>query len=45
MDIELPLDFKEFLNILKDKDIKYLLIDGYAVGYHGYPRSTSDMDI
>jgi len=45
MDIALPLDFKEFLNLLKDKNIQYLLIGGYAVGYHGYPRATNDMDI
>jgi hypothetical protein len=26
-------------------NVKYLLIGGYAVGYHGYPRATVDMDI
>ncbi|OGP60279.1 MAG: hypothetical protein A2V65_07930 [Deltaproteobacteria bacterium RBG_13_49_15] len=41
----LPPDFKEFLNLLKGKNIQYLLIGGYAVGYHGYPRATNDMDI
>jgi len=45
MDMVLPPDFKEFLNILKGKNIRYLLIGGYAVGYHGYPRATNDMDI
>jgi len=45
MDIELPLDFKEFLKLLKEKGVRYLLIGGYAVGYHGYPRATNDMDI
>jgi hypothetical protein len=45
MDIELPLDFKEFLKLLTEKNVKYLLIGGYAVGYHGYPRATNDMDI
>ena len=45
MDTVLPPDFKEFLNILKGKNVRYLLIGGYAVGYHGYPRSTNDMDI
>jgi len=45
MDIVLPPDFKEFLNLLKNHNIRYLLIGGYAVGYHGYPRSTNDMDI
>jgi len=45
MDMVLPPDFKEFLNLLKSKNIRYLLIGGYAVGYHGYPRATNDMDI
>ncbi len=45
MDIVLPPDFKEFLNLLKARNIRYLLIGGYAVAYHGYPRSTNDMDI
>ena len=45
MDIELPLDFKEFLKLLNGKGVRYLLIGGYAVGYHGYPRATNDMDI
>ncbi len=45
MDTELPLDFKEFLKLLNEKEVRYLLIGGYAVGYHGYPRATNDMDI
>ena len=45
MDLQLPLDFKEFLKLLNEKSVRYLLIGGYAVGYHGYPRATSDMDI
>ncbi|MFO8091137.1 MAG: hypothetical protein R6U13_14960 [Desulfatiglandaceae bacterium] len=45
MELVLPQDFKEFLNMLKTKNIDYLLIGGYAVGYHGYPRATNDMDI
>ena len=45
MDIELPLDFKEFLKLLNEKNVRYLLIGGYAVGYHGYPRATNDMDV
>ena len=43
--IQLPQDFKEFLRLLKEHKVKYLLIGGYAVSYHGYPRSTADMDI
>ena len=41
----LPPDFKEFLKLLNAHKIKYLLIGGYAVGYHGYPTGTADMDI
>ena len=43
--IEFPRDFKEFLQLLNSKKIEYLVIGGYAVGYHGYPRATGDMDI
>jgi hypothetical protein len=45
MEIELPADFKEFLRLLNEKAVRYLLIGSYAVGYHGYPRATNDMDI
>ena len=45
MDLQLPPDFKEFLKLLKDHDVRYLLIGGYAVGYHGYPRATEDLNI
>lgn len=38
-------DFKEFLKLLNDHQVEYLLIGGYAVAYHGYPRATADMDI
>lgn len=41
----LPDDFKEFLRLLNENDVQYLLIGGYAVAYHGYPRATADMDI
>ena len=43
--IRLPPDFKEFLKLLNAHEVEYLLIGGYAVGYHGYPRATADMDI
>ena len=43
--IRLPPDFKEFLQLLNAHGVEYLLVGGYAVGYHGYPRATVDMDI
>ena len=42
--IQLPPDFKEFLRLLSSHAVEYLLIGGYAVNYHGYPRATVDMD-
>jgi hypothetical protein len=45
MALMLPPDFKEFLKLLKEHEVRYLLIGGYAVGYHGYARATEDMDI
>jgi hypothetical protein len=44
-ELELPQDFKEFLKLLRSHGVKYLLIGGYAVSYHGYVRPTGDMDI
>lgn len=43
--IPLPSDFREFLSLLNDHGVEYLLIGGYAVGYHGYVRSTGDIDV
>src|SRR5262245_27317591 len=43
--VNLPPDFKEFLQLLSAHQVEYLLIGGYAVAYHGYPRATADMDI
>lgn len=28
-----------------EEKVEYLLIGGWAVGYHGYPRLTQDMDV
>lgn len=41
----LPPDFKEFLRLLNSNEVEYLLIGGFAVSFHGYPRATGDMDI
>lgn len=43
--IHLPPDLSEFLQLRNAHQVEYLLIGGYAVGYHGYPRATGDMDI
>jgi predicted nucleotidyltransferase len=43
--IRLPPDFREFLQLLNAHEVEYLLVGGWAVGYHGYPRATVDMDL
>ncbi len=41
----IPPDFKEFLKYLKDHDVRFLLIGGYAVNAHGYVRNTVNIDV
>jgi len=43
--IHLPQDFKEFFQSFNQHEVEYLLVGGYAVGYHGYPRATMDIDV
>ena len=38
-------DFKEFIQLLNANHVRYLVIGGYAVAYHGHPRYTKDIDI
>jgi hypothetical protein len=42
--ILLPRDFKEFLRLLNPHGVEYLVVGGYAVNYHGYPRATGDLN-
>lgn len=43
--MQLPSDFKEFLRLLNQAKVEYLVIGGYAVGFHGHPRATKDIDV
>ena len=38
-------DFREFIQLLNEHDVRYLVVGGYAVAAHGYPRYTKDLDI
>ncbi len=40
-----PPDFEDFLKLLSSHGVEFLLIGGYAVGIHGYPRGTADLDV
>ncbi len=43
--IQLPPDFKEFLKCLRDREVRFLLIGGYAANAFGYNRNTGNIDI
>ncbi len=38
-------DFREFIELLNANEVRYLVVGGYAVAVHGYPRYTKDLDI
>ena len=38
-------DFREFVELLIKNEAEYLVVGGYAVGLHGHPRYTGDLDI
>lgn len=43
--IPIPRDFREFIFLLNAENVRYVIVGGYAVAYHGYPRATADLDI
>jgi predicted nucleotidyltransferase len=38
-------DFKELLSAFNARNVKYLVIGGYAVSFHAQPRLTKDLDL
>ena len=42
--MELDRDFREFIELLNEHKVDYLVVGGYAVNFHGYPRYTKDID-
>ena len=43
--MKLTPDLKEFIQLLGDNSVRYLIVGGYAVAFHGHPRYTKDLDI
>lgn len=41
----LALDFVDLLAAFDRAEVRYLIIGGYAVGYHDRPRTTKDLDL
>ena len=38
-------DYKEMLQLLLEEQVDFMIIGAYALGVHGYPRATGDIDI
>ena len=38
-------DFREFIELLNENEVRYLVVGGYAVAFHGHPRYTKDLDV
>lgn len=38
-------DFIEFIECCARRDVKFLVVGGYAVAAHGHPRATKDLDV
>jgi len=38
-------DFEELLKLFEENEVAYMIVGGYAVAFHGYPRFTKDIDI
>ena len=43
--LKLETDFIDFVKLCNKYEVEYLVIGGYAVSIHGYPRSTKDFDM
>ena len=38
-------DFVEFIECCVARDVKFLIVGGYALAAHGHPRATKDLDV
>ena len=43
--MELNRDFREFLQSFVSREVRFLIIGGYALAAHGHPRYTKDLDV
>ncbi len=43
--MELDRDFSEFIACCVARDVRFLIVGGYALAAHGHPRFTKDLDV
>ncbi len=42
---EFQKDFEDFIALCNNYELEYLVIGGFAVSVHGYPRTTKELDV
>ena len=43
--MEVQKDFREFLALLNEHEVRFMIVGGYALAFHGAPRFTGDIDV
>ncbi len=43
--MNLERDFQDFVELLNNHEVEYMVVGGYALAFHGEPRFTGDLDI
>jgi hypothetical protein len=43
--MEVQKDFREFFALLNEHEVKFIIVGGYALAFHGAPRFTGDIDV
>jgi hypothetical protein len=43
--LDLPRDFKELIALFLSHEVRFLVVGAYALGIHGRPRNTGDIDL
>ncbi len=43
--MKLQKDLREFIELLNAANVRYVVVGGYAVAFHGHPRATGDIDV
>jgi predicted nucleotidyltransferase len=43
--MNLEKDFEDFVKLLNQHEVDYMIVGGYALAFHGKPRHTGDLDI
>jgi hypothetical protein len=43
--MEVQKDFREFVELLNEHEVEFIIVGGYALAFHGAPRFTGDIDV